>query len=69
MRSLLKRYPRWTVDELNFRKYKIVRGERVGQWWQKGESPVGKSINPLDYLPSAPGQLRDKARKGRSQSE
>ena len=41
----------WTIDEMNFRKYKIVRGENAGGWWQPGEKPTGKSVNPLDYLP------------------
>ena len=55
----------WTIDEFAFRQYKIVRGEGRGGWWQKPENPVAKTVNPLDYFPSAAGEMRDKSRRSK----
>ncbi len=39
----------WSIDDFG-RKYKVVRGERAGQWWQ-GERNADNPIDPLKYIP------------------
>jgi phytanoyl-CoA hydroxylase len=39
----------WSIEDFG-RRYKVVRGERAGQWW-RGERNVGEPIDPLKYIP------------------
>ncbi len=43
----------WNIDEpLKKRKYRILRGERAGEFWSGPARREEELINPLDYLPS-----------------
>ncbi len=44
----------WATDEnINRRKYRIVRGNRTGEHWD-GPRRSSKRINPLDFIPTGP---------------
>jgi phytanoyl-CoA hydroxylase len=49
----------WSIDEtFNHRKYRIVRGERVGECWE-GPRRASETVNPLDYIPTDNPLKRD----------
>ena len=39
----------WTIEEFNGRKYRIVTGDRTGEFWE-GERIAEGAVNPLDYM-------------------
>jgi phytanoyl-CoA hydroxylase len=39
----------WSIDDFG-RQYKVVRGERAGQWWQ-GDRNSSDPVDPLKYIP------------------
>jgi len=41
----------WTIDDFSGRKYRIVTGEREGEFWE-GERLADGAVNPLDYMNS-----------------
>lgn len=42
----------WAVDTRRMRRYRILRGDRAGEYW-KGEISEKADVNPMDYLPAA----------------
>jgi phytanoyl-CoA hydroxylase len=57
----------WTIDQtFNNRKYRIVRGERAGEFWE-GPRRAGGSVEPLDYIPG--GKAIKKLREEREEKE
>ena len=45
----------WTFEDFN-RKFKIVRGEGAGSWWQGPRRAGEEAVNPGDYFPDNVGE-------------
>jgi phytanoyl-CoA hydroxylase len=41
----------WNVDQVFRRRYKVVRGEHAGEWWD-GPKSAAPTVNPLDFIPA-----------------